>query len=315
MIKMKIGEFISNLIDIIENAFMENIDLEIIRNYIDDSTNDYLNLINQKEYTINYPILEEKQLQQINDIFLKEEYPKEFIPLVDKLCEYIGQEFLIYCASNLKKTKAIKDKKYKLRKYNYINSYVSGAYISEKDVILYYENDSLTHEFLHMASTPKEIINENEYYSGFRFDYGDQTFQKGLNEGYTELLTSRIFKNENYNTDSLYKPNVYILRIFELLYANKKYMERDYFLANNQSPMQNFIKFGSQEEYIKLLKYLDYFAETKVIKNEDIEMFDHLKKIIERTYDDDKILEAQKIEEEYFESEKKETKKIFSLFK
>ena len=92
-------------------------------------------------------------------------------------------------------------------------------------------------------------------------------------------------------------------------------MERDYFLANNQSPMQNFIKFGSQEEYIKLLKYLDYFAETKVIKNEDIEMFNHIKKIIERTYDDDKILEAQKIEEEYFESEKKETKKIFSLFK
>ena len=312
---MCIDKFLDDL------AFYANpyLEMELTRDYI-DSINDYMmeaTIIhnNNEEYRINYPVINKEDELAIRNIILNEKYPEELIPLIDKLEEHLGIEFLLFCVLNIKTIKLVKDKKFKHKKFAFNLNYTTGAYIPEDNKILYYENETIPHEFIHMSSTPLLKMTKDEYYSGFRFDYGARAYQKGLNEGYTELLTRRIFYNENYNSDTAYKPIVYILRIFELLYADKKYMERDYFLANYQSPIGNFVKYGSVEEYFKLMKYLDYFANTAVFYNEDVKVFKFLKEIIERTYDEDKILEAEKIEEEYFKEEEKAPQKIFSLFK
>ena len=270
---------------------------------------------NKEPYKIQYPLLDDEEIDFIKDIIVGENYPKELIPLVNKLYEYIGPEFLLLCALNLRKIQVVKDKKFKLNKYEFRKTVLTGAYLPNENKILYHEKDSLAHEFLHMCATPMIKMTEDEYYSGFRFDYDMSVFQKGLNEGYTELLTSRIFNNKNYNTDSIYKPSVYILRMFELLYASYKYMERDYFWANYQSPLANFQNFGTVEEYFTLLKHLDYFALTEAMNNEDIEIMNFMKKIIRRTYDENKILKSEQIMEEYLKTEEKPEQKIFSFFR
>ena len=89
------------------------------------------------------------------------------------------------------------------------------------------------------------------------------SFQRGLNEGYTELLANRIFNNEHYYNDSAYTLNVYLLRIFELLYDNQKDMEKDYFLANYQGPANAFTKYGKIEEYLQKTKEKDGFEVPK----------------------------------------------------
>lgn len=294
-------------------------ELKLIREYVDEKNDLMMEATikhdSKDKYSINYPALTNEEANAIESLLLKENYPNEFIPLVDKLYNYIGPEFMVFCAINLQNINLEKDKKFKYKKFGFKSNYISGAYIPDENKIVYYEKETLPHEFLHMSATPLHKKNEDEYYSGFRFDYGKIAYQKGLNEGYTELLTNRIFNDENYDNDSYYKPIVYILRTFELLYADKKFMERDYFLGNYQSPISNFCNYGSIEEYFTLMRFLDYFIETSILGDEDLQIFDFIKRILERTYDEEKILKAEEIKEEYLESEKKREQKIFSLFK
>jgi len=289
------------------------------RNDYNDFNDFFMNLILINNinypYKIDEPILTDGGINIINKIINNGDYPKELKPLVDKLYTFIGPENLYLCAMNLLTIKIIKDKKYKLKKFDFSYSFCEGKYYPDVNQIYFYNKNVLSHELLHMASTCRNKNNEDFYFSGFRFDHKYKIFQRGLNEGYTELLDRRVYYNEDYNTDSLYKINVFILRMFELLYPNYKYMERDYFWANRLSPLIIFRRYGSVEEYFKLSRYLDFFANTKIIGNEDIEMLNFINKIIKRTYDNEKIIKAEKITEEYLEIENKKDFKTFSLYK
>ena len=220
-------------------------------------------------------------------------------------------ENLLNCYLNIRNVKVNKEEKYKLKRFSLKDQYIAGVYDAAINTISYYYDDTLSHEFLHMCSTPN-IESDDYYTTGFKIMGGDIEYARGMNEGYTDLLNRRIFFNEDYNTDTSYKINVYLLRIFELLYDDYKTMERDYFISNYQSPIGNFMKYGSIDEFFKFTTYLDWFAFTEVIDDEDKEIFDLLKKVVKRC-STVKYLKAEEITEEYFESEKKGYQKILKL--
>ena len=117
------------------------------------------------------------------------------------------------------------------------------------------------------------------------------------------MLANRIFKNENYHTSS-YRTNVYLMRLFEQLYDTKEDMENAYFNADCTSPIKQFLKYGTLEEYLDLLQDLDYYAECRIENDEELESFYQLKKIIEKTEDNDRITAADEITKEYYEYKK-----------
>ncbi len=97
--------------------------------------------------------------------------------------KFIGKD-LTYFYKNIKTLK-IKDLVGRV-KTNILGSY----YVGHNEIILY--NDylkSIYHELFHMASS---CYRDDVYYSGFSQN-GEHDIGRGLNEGYTELLTRRYF--------------------------------------------------------------------------------------------------------------------------
>lgn len=256
---------------------------------------------------------------EMENIINSGDYPEELKPSMQKLYEYTDIENLMLCAYNLKNVKVNRSSKYKIGILDFIlgwkeNDKITGEYDPSENLIEYYYKTTLPHELLHMASTNNIKFDDGIYYSGFRYSVGEMTFGRGLNEGYTELLTRRIFHDEDYDSDTVYKLNVYLLRMFELLYDDYKEMEKDYLCANYQSPIGNFVKYGSIDEFFTLANYLDYFAFSKMRDGEDTKAFVLLKRAVKRACES-KYNEALQIEDEYYESEDKSLKKLFSFNK
>ncbi len=308
---------IREIIDFVKNR--ERDEYAYARKYFCFVYDVMLDEINKKNTKRNpkqkYPSLSNQQIEKIKTSIEKGNYDEDLKPLINKLVEYAGYENLLIFSKNLESLKLIKDKRFKSSFWDLRERFISGEYHPEDNIIYYYHQNSLPHEFLHVASTARDASTKDLYFSGFRYDVKNLSFQRGLNEGYTELLANRIFNNEHYYNDSAYTLNVYLLRIFELLYDNQKDMEKDYFLANYQGPANAFTKYGKIEEYLEFAKYLDFFAATKDYYHEDIDMFNHIMRIVKRVDDYGKMLEARKMKEEYFEQEKKAEGKVFSFTK
>lgn len=293
--------------------------MSLIKTIKDNSIRDYYQMTNniirtnsneEIEYSVNYALNDGTE-EIIKDYILNGNYNDKIKQLAIQLYEYTETENLLNCYHNLQSLKIIRDDKFKKKLFSLKSKFITGLYDASTNTIYYYNDDTLSHEFLHMASTP---INDSDYYytTGFKMMGGNIEFARGFNEGYTDLLNRRIFHNKDYNSKTAYKINIYLLRIFELLYDDKKTMERDYFISNYQSPIGNFMKYGSIDEFFKLTTYLDFFAFTKVNNGEDKEIFDLLKRVVKRiSYD--KLSQAEEIAEEYFESEKKPYQKILKL--
>lgn len=88
-------------------------------------------------------------------------------------------------------------------------------------------------------------------FSGFR----QNLIGKGLNEGYTELLTSRMYKM-NYKITH-YKNEVKIARLFELFFDDYKTMENYYFRHNLFGFISYMEKFIPHDEIIKIICDID----------------------------------------------------------
>lgn len=300
-----------NLIDDLKRLIYTDKINEYTRSYYQES-NEIIkdNLNKDTDYSVLYSI-PDKEKVIIKNYLLNGKYNEKLKPLVTKLSNYTEIENLLNCFNNIKNVKIIKDKIFKLKKISLKQQFITGQYDPYSNTISYYDENTLPHEFLHMASTP-QIESEDYYTTGFKIFGGNIEFGRGFNEGYTDLLSRRIFFNEDYDTDTCYKINVYLLRIFELLYDNYKTMERDYFISNYQSPIGNFTKYGSYDEFFKLTTYLDWFAFTKINDDEVKEAFDLINNIVKR-YSYDKLNKAKEITEEYYESEKNTHRKILKL--
>lgn len=233
------------------------------------------------------------ETNDINQILNNISYPQELKDIIIKFKEYIDKENLIICLQRLNGVQInyiniLHDIK------KYLHNFVSneGSYIPKDNTINIYKifdkKSVLAHEFLHMAST-----GDNQS-SGFCTCLEDIWIGNGLDEGYTELLNKRIFKNKKIS----YSYNVEIIELLELFFDNPKDMEYAYFHNNIYIVYQTFLKYGTKEEFFKLIQTLDNLIETDIPFYQRINKTKtkiKLYKILKRSNDKNKILNAKKL--------------------
>lgn len=239
-------------------------------------------------------VCEKKDKEEfIDKVILSGNYPKVLNDFVRILYKNVEKDNLYNLATNLRTVK--------LERINpfvwLVADHSYGTYDSLKNVITYFNKNSIPHELLHLSSTASNS------YSGFNVIKGGINFANGFNEGYTEMLAQKIFFNSVF-TNSAYKTNVYLLRLFELLYDDPKELETAYFNADFENPIKNFLKYGSIEEFKFLIKHLDYFAETSIWNDEENIIFELLIDKIEKTEEKQKVKKANDIYNEYIIAER-----------
>ena len=117
------------------------------------------------------------------------------------------------------------------------------------------QDQVLYHELFHIAST---IKNRNIWYSGFEQNNLNKfnCIGKGLNEGYTELLTSRYFET---NPKSGYQYEIHIASKLEEIIGKEK-MEKYYLNADLYHLVEDLCEYETKDDVIKFIKYLDLYG-------------------------------------------------------
>ena len=113
---------------------------------------------------------------------------------------------------------------------------------------------SIGHEFLHLSSAYYNAV-DDLVIVGLMQGNQNLSIGRGLNEGYTELLASRI-----YNKDCkvpAYKNEVKIARLFELFFDDYKIMEKYYFHHDLPAFIRYMEKFIPHDEIIKIICDID----------------------------------------------------------
>lgn len=146
-----------------------------------------------------------------------------------------------------------------------------GKYISPNNEIEIYlnKNKVLTHELLHMASAsltysvigfhrifPKYLLNKYK-----NLDEKNNEIGIGINEGYTEILNNRLFKNRSVNYILLQK----IAILIEQFYENKENMKADYFNGNINGIIYELSKYIKLNEIIDLIIDIDELVDDNLI--------------------------------------------------
>lgn len=199
--------------------------------------------------------------------------------------------------------------------FNIFDKNLLGSYYHNQNKIVYYDIASLGHELLHAASTNNLSLPLcPQVYSGFQRNYRQHDIDivrfKGLNEGYTELLSRKKFFNEDYNTPC-YTANVYSLRLLDLLFE-KNELETAYFNNCTEYVYKIFCKYANDDEFYWLNKYLDIFANSIAKKEEVEKVFNKLKEILKRTYNNEIEDNADNIIDEYYKNNPKmKVKKLY----
>jgi hypothetical protein len=127
-----------------------------------------------------------------------------------------------------------------------------GSYNEKDNVITYSLNRSFIHEILHMGSTYYDSENE-VLLSGFSQKKGKTRMGNAINEGYTELLASRIENRKLYS----YKSQSKIAKMIEYFFDDPKEMESLYMNYDLPGLVDHMSKFTSREEFLKIIVYMD----------------------------------------------------------
>jgi len=232
----------------------------------------------------NYDI--SKLKQKIN-----QEKVKKILPYVEKLSEYTSEENLKNIYLNLNTLK--------IKRNPFIIIYgINAGYSILKNEITYFDKNSIGHEFLHFSSS----FYDNEsgvVYGGFQQSKGMASIGQGLDEGYTELLASRIY-NKNHKVGA-YKSEVKIARLLEFFFSDKKEMEKYYFNHNLPGFIHYLEQFSSRDEVINLILAIDLVHHTSR-KGSVLPIYNSLKIqlklynwLISKCHNSEKIKEFEKI--------------------
>ena len=143
-----------------------------------------------------------------------------------------------------------------------------GDYDPEGIITLYNNAEDITfyHELLHASSTyyNKE---KQERFSGFNHQSIPNKLNIGLgfNEGYTQLLTERLFNDGN--SSNSYENEVFYVRLIEELVGADKLSEL-YFKSNLNALISELSKYNSQESIYQFMDNMDLFIILKQIIND-----------------------------------------------
>jgi len=114
------------------------------------------------------------------------------------------------------------------------------------------EKSSIYHELFHMASTRRGNIATG---SGFKYYKTDKvSYGRGINEGYTDILTQRYFYNKNY--EIIYK-NEYIYALLLERIVGKDKMESLYLKGNLNGLIHELEKYDSLDNIYHFIKEID----------------------------------------------------------
>ena len=219
----------------------------------------------------NCIIRDTEALQLYNIKNKKEEFSKivikDLLPYLEKLKFYTSHNNLTTVYDNLNNLKIKKN-------IFLVLSGATGGYSADKNMISYATNESIGHEFLHLASSKYDKEND-VIFSGFKQQKGIACIGRGLNEGYTELLASKIYNKNNKIT--AYKKLVRIAELFQLFFDDPKEMENYYFNHNLPGLIHYMEQFAPKDEIIKLILDVDniYFFDDIILSS--LSTYDYLK--------------------------------------
>lgn len=139
----------------------------------------------------------------------------------------------------------------------------TGTYNGTENIIKYVKNNAsiLGHEMLHMASYMYDSTT-NTHFHGFMQQQDDKIICTGLNEGYTELMNSRLFNNGKVTA---YPRLVRIVKLLEEFFPDPQILSHYYFTCNLPAFIQNLSRYCTNEELKEILSGLDRLYEYEYI--------------------------------------------------
>jgi hypothetical protein len=215
--------------------------------------------------TANYAIIKKEQKQildnfnnyylpKTNKPFKKNDIPDEIKKDIALIKEKVNNENLYNLYNNLTNIKIKNDLSLLLK-------LIKGKYNSKTNTITYTTINSRFHELMHLASSCYDEKN-NIWLSGFINYNNKPIYGKALNEGYTELITRRVFNKKT----AFYNEEVKIVSFFELLF-DKNALESHYFNNDIYSFINHIDSYIGKENAIKLLLQFDYGFNLKIQGN------------------------------------------------
>lgn len=179
---------------------------------------------------------------------IKKEDKAKILNFVNTLYSEFPVECLILLCNNLKSLK-IRDTHHKK---HFFNPTVSGTYDIKKNEVEIRDcsiDNPIHHELFHLSSS---VIQNKIRFSGF----SQNAFGRGINEGYTQLLTERYFPNDTI-ADSAYPIQKRVMQAIEMV-VGRKTMEQLYLRANLKGLIENMKGYASEEEIMKFISDMDF---------------------------------------------------------
>lgn len=211
----------------------------------------------------NYKKLNEKKVFEIKDAPVVN--VKEWLEECDIKCNYMGFKNAI---NHFVNTVVEKMPRENLKNFNnninslyifkvdkkILNPAFLGCYSPVDNTIDSIDDESLYHEFIHMMSS---TCCDDVYYSGFR-QSSAPLFGRGIDEGYTQVLTERYFKDKI--SGSHYVLEFYFASMLEKIIGKEK-MESLYFNCDLKGLIDELSVYSSEEEVKDFISNLDLWHE------------------------------------------------------
>lgn len=185
---------------------------------------------------------------------LAEEYKNIVVSFQKKLSSIFSEEDLSIFYNNLVSLKIFENSK-KISHIPFGNN-ILGEYDSDKNSITFSKDSDIStiyHELFHVASS---VNDDTNYYSGFRINSKKNSLiiGRGINEGYTELLTERYFINGE-SRRYFYSKN--IVKFLEIIVGKEK-MEKLYLCANLYGLINELKKYSTDNDIMKFINNMDF---------------------------------------------------------
>ena len=214
--------------------------------YIDQEIEGYIDLKKDlKPKNIRQIKVTKKQLEKLKNIEKEEIINKTFGKDMWHFLEVAKDNFSEEELNNLyKNISSLKIKEHLLCEHRGYYSPASNKIVLKKD-----EDDSLYHELFHMAS-----FNDKCFGGFFQYE-GNYCIGRGLNEGYTDLLTMRYFPIRDY--ESSYSLEVNIVKALEMM-VGKDLMTELYLTADLKGLIHNLQKINSNQSIMRFINDVDF---------------------------------------------------------
>lgn len=237
----------------------------------------YTDDINKKRHVLDKEkirVLCKVNINKTPCINVKEKYIKKIDGFLNTIKNVKGVDLEIF-NRNIKEL-VIEEKK--------LDANLGGTYNGSSIKIVLNDEDldnAIEHELLHLSSS---FVSGKTYYSGFKQSNYLERFMigKGLTEGYTSLLESRIFKNE-----SAYVVEEVFAKSIEKIIGQEK-MTNLYFKADLYSLIKELTKYCLESNVYLLINNIDYI--NKIINSVEKPLEQEINYVINKSYETVRIL-------------------------